>query len=142
MRALLGFFKRMFGTAPTILGVQVERSTLENNNGTLSLVEKKNAFSNNIEETGVADALSIKIGDFLFFRGTDGLTFNILEVTEEYLFDELSPTTKIKGNFLQCIKDPDNGNVLFTVDNDWVNSGMQFSRVLRDNRTIFRKKKI
>lgn len=77
-----------------------------------------------------------------FFRGTDGLTFNILEVTEEYLFDELSPTTKIKGNFLQCIKDPDNGNVLFSVDNDWVNSGMQFSRVLRDNRTIFRKKKI
>ena len=57
-----------------------------------------------------------------------------MEVTEEYLFDELSPTTKIKGYFLQCIKNPDNGNVLFTVDNDWVNSGMQFSQVLRDNR--------
>lgn len=44
MRALLGFFKRMFGTAPTILGIQVERSTLENNNGTLLLVEKKMLF--------------------------------------------------------------------------------------------------
>ena len=44
MRALLGLFKRMFGTAPTILGIQVERSTLENNNGTLLLVEKKMLF--------------------------------------------------------------------------------------------------
>lgn len=44
IRALLGFSKRRFGTAPTILGVQVERSALENNNGTLSLVEKKMHF--------------------------------------------------------------------------------------------------
>ena len=42
------------------------------------MVEKKEAFSNNIDETGVVDAVSIKIGDFLFFRGTDGLTFNNL----------------------------------------------------------------
>ena len=95
------------------------------------MVEKKN--SNIIEATGAADALSIKTGDYLLFRGTDGLPFNILEDTEEYLFDELSPTTKIKGSFLQCNNYPDIGNVIFAVDNDWMNSGMQFSHVLRDN---------
>ena len=56
---------------------------LENNNGILSLIEKKIALSNNIQETGVADTVSIKIRDYLLFRVADGLPFNTLEVNEE-----------------------------------------------------------
>lgn len=103
MKALQGSFKRRFGTAPSILAVQVEKNAPKNNSVTLWLIENKD-FSNNFEETGIANAVSIKIRDYLLFRGTDELPFKILEITEEYLFDEISPATEIKANFLQCIR--------------------------------------
>lgn len=103
MKALQGSFKRRFDTAPSILAVQVEKNAPKNNSVTLWLIENKD-FSNNFEETGIANAVSIKIRDYLLFRGTDELPFKILEITEEYLFDEISPATEIKANFLQCIR--------------------------------------
>ena len=36
----------------------------------------------------------LSVGDFLVFRGTDGYPFNLLELTEKHLIDDLSPRKK------------------------------------------------
>ena len=98
MKALQGSFKRRFGTAPSILAVQVEKNAPKNNSVTLWLIENKD-FSNNFEETDIANAVSIKIRDYFLFRGTDELPFNILEITEEYLTGWNKPSNRNKSEF-------------------------------------------
>lgn len=51
------------------------------------------------------------------------------------LLDEISPATEIKANFLQCIRSRQ--YVVFIVDHDGINYGMQFSHVLLITETIF-----
>lgn len=98
MKALQSSFKRRFGTAPSILAVEVEKNAPKNNSVTLWLIENKD-FSNNFEETGTANAVWIKIRDYFLFRGTDELPFNILEITEEYLIWWNKPSNRNKSKF-------------------------------------------
>ena len=62
------------------------------------MIENKD-FSNNFEETDIANAVSIKIRDYFLFRGTDELPFNILEITEEYLTGWNKPSNRNKSEF-------------------------------------------
>ena len=75
MKRLRGsFYKRKFGTPPTILGCHYIRPVLDNSGGTLDNVD--NLIQVDVVEDQLPSLLSP--GDFVALRGTDGLPFNIM----------------------------------------------------------------
>ena len=47
-----------------------------------------------------AEEHQLRIGDFILFRGTDGLIFNILKITKDYDPEIITPKTRINGDFI------------------------------------------
>ena len=56
-----------------------------------------------------------KAGEAIVFRGTDSLKFNLLRITKN-VKDNVTPGTKIRGNFLLEHEIQHNGSVLFYED--------------------------
>ena len=52
------------------------------------------------------------------FRETDGLPFNLLKITKDYRYN-VTPKTKIVGNFLVESETLENGSVVFKETDQW-----------------------
>ena len=99
MRRLRGFCKRKFGTAPTIIGTHAQRRAIEDAPTTVTLVC---SMEDSILGQGTDEIQSniFQVGETIVLRGSDGYTFNALQLTKSYQLEVLQPTTKLKGNFL------------------------------------------
>ena len=72
-----------------------------------------------------------KQGEIAVFRGTDGLPFNLLKVTRDYGYN-ITPRTKIQGNFLVESDNLEDGAIGFREDRQWIRGTMNFAHILRD----------
>ena len=71
-----------------------------------------------------------EIGEVAVFRGTDGLDFNLLKITNVKF--GVTPRTKIKGHFLLESNTLEEGSVIFAEDPLWRGATMTFAHILRD----------
>ena len=132
VRRLRDLQKRKYGTSPLLLGVHCVRMELGNRTGTaLELLEKEPSNDDTQSDTDDDDTI-LKKGEFVVFRGTDGLPFNILQLTKDYQQDSITPMTRIKGNFLTSEDHENQEIVLFMSDPQWRNGYMLFAHALRD----------
>ena len=118
MRSLRGFSKRRLGTAPTILGVHASRRTLLNAPGTISFVlNLDDSLDDGSEEMML---YGLQAGEFVVFRETDGYPINILQLSDNYKVRDLTPKTKISGNFILQTDDvTDDDLVIFYLHPGW-----------------------
>lgn len=141
MRRLRDLQKRKYGTSPLLLGVHGNRIDLENRRGTtlelldLELTDDNSQSDANVDDDNNDDDNILKKGEFVVFRGTDGLPFNILQLTKDYQYDSITHKTRIKGNFLTSEQSEDSESqetILFMSDPQWRNGVMIFAHALRD----------
>ena len=118
MRSLRGFSKRRLGTAPTILGAHASRCNLLNAPGTISFVlNLDDSLDDGSEEMML---YGLQAGEFVVFRGTDGYPINILQLSDNYKVRDLTPKTKISGNFILQTDDvTDDDLVIFYLHPGW-----------------------
>ena len=113
MKSLKNFHKRKYGTPPTIIiGQHAARRELDlapirdcifNCNA-----EPEQEGRNNHSDDGPNDDPSsatdvyviFEIGEVLVFRGTDGLLFNLLKITENVSRASIGPRSKLRRDFL------------------------------------------
>ena len=122
MRELRGFHKRKWGTAPTILGVQLERPLVESTSNIFDAPPPSNA-SCEVSPTAV----------LIFKSSTGDEPFNILQIKKDYQFSTVKRNTIIQGEFLECVGEDEFG-VKYKMNPEWSKSysGMSYSYVLRD----------
>ena len=101
--------RQKYGTAPTIIGQHASRRELViapmrdcifvSNAGQL---ERENYHPCDGPNDGASCAtdLVFEIGEVLVFRGTDGLPFNLLKITENVSRASIGPQSKLQGDFL------------------------------------------
>ena len=109
MKSLRNFQKRKCGTSPTSIGQHTSRRELA-----IAPIQDR-IFVSNVEEPGSEDYHSVdgpndgslsasdfvfEFGEVLVFRGTDGLPFNLLKVTENVSSASIGPRSKLRGDFL------------------------------------------
>ena len=69
------------------------------------------------------------------FRGTDGYSFSLLEVTKEYNINQTMTRTSIKDTFLIPSEENQKDNfIIFVADSRWKNGSMRFAHVFRDQK--------
>ena len=88
--------------------------------------------SNDDTQSDTDDDIILWKESLLCFRGTDGLPFNILQLSKDYQQDSITPKTRIKGNFLTSEDHENQKIVLFMSDPRWRNGYMLFAHALRD----------
>ena len=59
--------------------------------------------------------LVFEIGEVLVFRGTDGLPFNLLKITENVSRGSIGPRSKLGGDFL-AETSQDEENIFYAID--------------------------
>ena len=136
MKSLRNFQKRKYGTPPTIIGQhatrwQSDKGPIQNymfssptNSQEVSIHVSQNDTPG--ERDNVFD-----IGEVLVFRGSDGLTFNLLRVTESVSVKRLGPRSNVRGDFLsETLRD--DGNIIYNADPNWKNASMAYAHILRD----------
>ena len=107
MKRVRDFQKRKFGVAPVLLGFSSSRKSLEKKSGTVEkLIDQEEA--NQVNEQ-LEDEL-FQVGEIIAFCGTDGYSFNLLQVTKEYKIDQITTRTSMKGNFLIPSEENDKDN--------------------------------
>ena len=141
MKSLRNFQKRKYGTAPTIIGQHASRRELA-----IAPIQES-IFVNNAEQPesedyhsadGRNDAslnssdLVFEIGEVLVFRGTDGLSFNLLKVTENVSTASIGPRSKFRGDFL-AETSRDEENIFHAIDPNWTGASMAYAHILRDS---------
>ena len=73
-----------------------------------------------------------QVGEKIAFRGTDGYSFNLLQVTKEYNIVQITTRTDIKGNSLIPSEENDEDNLItFVADPRWKNGSLRLAHVLR-----------
>ena len=97
---------------------------------TLELLEKEPSNDDTQSDPDNNDDTILKKGEFVVFRGTDGLPFNILQLTKDYQQDSITPKTRSKGNFLTSEDHENQEIILFMNDPQWRNGYILFA--LRD----------
>ena len=103
MRSLRSCGKRTFGTAPTIPGSHGSRKELRQERGTIPFLQQQKLTVTEEYTEEITDYV-MSVGEFIVFRETNGYPFNLLQLTENYSVDNLSPRKKLKGNFLPMRK--------------------------------------
>ena len=73
-----------------------------------------------------------EIGEVLVFRGTDGLPFNLLKVTENVSTASIGPRSKLRGNFL-VETSRDEENTSYTIDPNWTGASTAYPHILRES---------
>ena len=131
MRRLRGFNKRKFGTAPTILCHLNVRLPLDTRVGSLAQAEQSAGYSTDVKiETNSEDMFAA--GEFVVFRGTDELPFNIIQVTKAAKRGKMIPNSKIFGNFLVPVDVEVENLVCFYQDPEWKGGSMLYKDLLYD----------
>ena len=69
--------------------------------------------------------------DIVVFRGTEGLAFELLEITSNILLAEVSYRKKIVGNFLAETENNAN-TVTYYRDPNWIDGSMMFTDIIRN----------
>ena len=69
--------------------------------------------------------------DIVVFRGTEGLAFELLEITSNILLAEVSYRKKIVGNFLAETENNAN-TVTYYRDPNWMDGSMMFTDIIRN----------
>ena len=141
MKSLRNFQKRKYGTAPTIIGRHASRPELA-----IAPIQER-IFVSNAEQLESEDYHShdghndgslstsyfvFEIGEVLVFRGTDGLSFNLLEITENVSAASIGPRSKLRGDFL-VESSRDEVNIFFTIDPNWKGASMAYAHILLDS---------
>ena len=139
----LCFQKRRYGTAPIVIGQHIERAKIDIPVLSTRIFQTENANIDNLaddsgseripsDESGKhTDEFLFKTGEASVFRGTDGLSFNLLRVSEDYKYN-ITPRTRIQGDFLIEHDSLDNGSTEFREDTQWKTVSMNFAHILRD----------
>ena len=73
-----------------------------------------------------------EIGEVLVFRGTDGLPFNLLKVTENVSTASIGPRSKLRRDFL-AETSRDEKNIFYAIDPNWTGASMAYAHILRDS---------
>ena len=152
MRSLRNFQKRKYGTAPTILGVQGSRGASSLQVSSFEYLQKNVLCNENVENAALpaSDNLDDVAGDddkedilfhendIVVFRGTEGLAFELLEITSNIFLAEVSDREKIVGNFSAETENIDN-TVTYYRDPNWMSGSMMFKNIIRnkDNGIVF-----
>ena len=140
MKTLRNFQKTKYGTALTIIGQHASRRELA-----IAPIQDcifvSNAEQPESEDYHSADGPndgSLSASDFVFefgevlvFRGTDGLPFNLLKVTENVSSASIGPRSNLRGGFLaETLRDEE--NIFYAIDPDWTGASMAYAHILRD----------
>ena len=130
-KTLRDFQTRRYGTAPTIIGQYSQRSGTDIPELPTRFLHHNDFVEENDEdnldgldtssenEVNSADLEHLfKKEEIAVFRGTDGLSFNLLKITKDYRYN-VTPQTKIVGNFLVESETLENGTVVFKETDQW-----------------------
>ena len=127
---ILHFQKGQHGTAPTVIGQHTERAEIDIPVLLTRIFDNENANIDNLADENGSEGLRSNESDkhtdeFLFktgkvavLRGTDGLSFNLLRVSKDYKYN-ITPRTRIQGDFLIEHDRLDNGSIEFREDTQW-----------------------
>ena len=73
-----------------------------------------------------------EIGEVLVFRGTDGLSFNVIKITENVSRESIGPRSKLRGDFL-AETSRDEENIFYAMDPNWTGASMAYAHILQDS---------
>jgi len=139
MNSLRNFQKRKYGTAPTIIGQHASRRELAiapiQDRIFVSDAEQPESEDYHLAHGPNDGSLSasdfvFEIGEVLVFRGTDGLPFDLLKVTENVSIASIGPQSKLRGDFL-AETSRDEENIFYAVDPNWTGASMAYAHILR-----------
>ena len=83
------------------------------------LIDHEEADQVNVKIDIMEDEL-FQVGETIAFRGTDGYSFNLSQVTKEYNIDQITTRTNIKGNSLiSSEKNNEDNFITFVVYPRW-----------------------
>ena len=145
MKSIRDFQKQKHGTAPSVLGIQGERRTINLSDCTIQELQNHQMdeqsehenddtpilCSNNESSQDEMITPMFNAGDIVVFRGTDRLQFELLEIKSDVYEENLTATTKIMANVL-ILRDCNEKRVLFFKDPKWAGGSMMFKYILRD----------
>ena len=96
--------------------------------------ENLDGLDTSSENEGNSAALEhlFKKEEIAVFRGTDGLSFNLLKITKDCQYN-MTPQTKIVGNFLVESETLENGTAVFKETDQWRRASITFAHILQDN---------
>ena len=86
MKRVRDFQKRKFGVAPVLLGFSASRSLEKKSETVEKLMDHDKADQVN-EKFDIMEHELFQVGEIITFRGTDGYSFNLLQMTNEYNID-------------------------------------------------------
>ena len=139
---VLRFQKRLYGTAPTVIGQHTERAEIDIPVLSIRIFKNENANIDNLADENGSEGLPSDESDkhtdeFLFetgevtvFRGTDGLSFNLFRESKNYKYN-ITPHTRIQGDFLTEHDSLDNGSIEFRKGTQWKAASINFAHILR-----------
>ena len=76
--------------------------------------------------------LVFEIGEVLVVRGTDGLPFNLLKITENVSWESIGTRSKLRGDFLAETSRGEE-NIFYAIDPNWTGASMAYAYTLRDS---------
>ena len=125
MTTLRHFQKRKYGTPPTIIGQHATRRPLhatpiQDSIFTPSTTPQEDDVAVAVihEQDDVSSYVNrnvFEVGEVVAFRGTDGLSFNLLRVTHNVSLRSLGPRSRVRGDFLvETARDDD--NICYSLD--------------------------
>ena len=105
------------------------------------IIENENANIDNLADESGSQGLpsdesdrhtdELKTGEVAVFRGIDGRSFNLPRVFKDYKCN-ITPRTRIQGDFLKDHDSLDNGSIEFREDTQWKAVSVNFVIILRD----------
>ena len=139
MKTLRDFQERQYGKVPTIIGQHLHRTEMNIPSLDTRILQNCNINAEDDQELSEHPADHtydpkehlFKQGEIAVFRGTDGLPFNLLKVTRDYGYN-ITPRTKIQGNFLVEFDNLEDGAIGFREERQWKGGTMNFAHILRD----------
>ena len=122
MKTLRDVKKIRYGTLPTVIGQHATTRTRAAVPEISRLFKRGHDVEGRGSDENVGTENDEELQEYLFeagetvvFRGTDGLKFNLLRITINVSKD-VTPRTKVRGNFLLEPEIQHNGSVLFYED--------------------------
>ena len=141
MKSLKNFQKRKYGTPPAIFDQHAIRRELviaPMRNcifvGNPEQPEREKLSSDDGPNYGASCGADLvcEVGEVFVFRGTDGLPFNLLKITENESRTSIGQRSKLLGDF-PAETSRDEENIFYAIDPNWTGASMVYAHILRDN---------
>ena len=141
MKSLRNFQRSKYGTPSTIIGQHATRRELVIAPrrdcifvGNAEQPDSENLHSDDGPNDGASRKtdLVFEIGEVLVFRGTDGLPFNLLKITENVSWESIGTRSKLRGDFLAETSRGEE-NIFYAIDPNWTGASMAYAHILRDS---------